>query len=75
MQPIVDGLREKYGDRVDFVVLNAGDGAAGQVAYAAYGALGHPAFVWVEPGGSVGWRMVGEQSEDALEAAIQESLK
>jgi len=74
MRPIVDGLGEEYRQQVDFVYLNAADRAQGQAAYEAYGLRGHPAFVWVEPSGAVGWKRIGEMSADTLEQAIREGL-
>lgn len=74
MQPIVNGLQEEYGDQVDFVSLNATDGAEGEAAFEFYGLRGHPALIWVEPDGSVPWMKIGPTSLEDLDQAIQESL-
>lgn len=73
MQPIVDGLKEQYGDQMAFISVDArGDGEA---AFKQTRLLGHPAFLIVQPDGKILWRGVGEQSALALDEAVQKALQ
>ena len=74
MRPIVDGLEEQYGVRVDFIRLDALDGGQGEAAFATYGLRGHPSIVVVAPDGQVSAVKLGivprEELAQALEAAL-----
>ena len=73
MAPIVDGLKTEYDDRVDFRSLKATEGQ-GLAAFQAYHLLGHPAYVILQPDGSVAWRFEGQTSREVLEQNIQSAL-
>ena len=74
MRPIVDGIKEQYGEQADFIYLNATDGAEGQAAFEQYGLQGHPAVLWINPDGSVGWKRIGSTSAEVLKQAVEDSL-
>lgn len=75
MAPIVNGLKEAYGDQMAFVELNARDGDKGEAAFRAANLRGHPAFLIFHPDGKELWRSIGEQPQEPLEEAIQTVLK
>lgn len=68
MEPVVNGLEEKYSTQVEFRSLNAtGEGAA---AFRAYGLPGHPSYVVVNPAGDVLWLGFGELPSDAIDVEL-----
>jgi hypothetical protein len=69
----VNGLEQKFGDRIAFVRVNALSDE-GETAFRAAGFFGHPSFLILRPDGSEVWRGVGLQSEEDLTAAIESSL-
>jgi hypothetical protein len=71
MRPIVDGLREAYGDEVRFVYLNALDGGEGAAAFGALSLLGHPGYVILTPEGVERFRKVGAVDESVLVEALE----
>jgi hypothetical protein len=66
MEPIVDGLEEKYKNRIEFRRIDALS-PEGKTAYQAYNLLGHPAFMLLNPQGELLWKGLGEQSIQDLE--------
>lgn len=70
MEPVVNGLEESYGARMDFRWLDANSSSGGE-AFRHYQLVGHPSYVLVNPDGQVLWTGFGEQSGDALEEQIQ----
>jgi hypothetical protein len=74
MEPIVDGLEEKYGELVRFVRLDFEDTAQGQLARK-LGAFGHPVCLIVNAKGQVVVLFAGETARGKLEAALHEALK
>ena len=74
MAPIVDGLEDKYGERVKFMRLDFDDPEQNQQARK-LGLFGHPAFALIKPNGEVMARFTGEIARAKLEAAIVELLE
>ena len=70
MEPIVYGLEEEYGRQVDFIALNAADGAVGEQAFADYGLRGHPTIVIVQPDGEISWMGPGVFSREMVEQEV-----
>ena len=78
MVPVVDGLEEKYQDRVEFRRIDA-NSPTGKAAYQAYALRGHPGFVLLSPNETTLWTGIGEQPPEILEKpilmALDESLE
>jgi len=72
MAPVVEKMRSKYGDRVNFVVLNFDKERA---LAKKYGVRGTPTFVLLNSKGEVVGGAVGYIPEDRFEEMIQELLK
>ena len=66
MEPIVDGLEEKYKDQIEFRRIDA-NSPEGKSAYQAYNLLGHPAFTLLNQQGELLWKGLGEQPSQELE--------
>ncbi len=75
MRPIVNGLRERYGKHVDFVYLNARDGAQGEAAFEFYSLRGHPSLVFVTAEGEVSWVRMGVVARAELAQVIEEQVR
>lgn len=75
MRPIVDGLREQYGEQVDFVYPNARDGAQGEAAFDFYGLRGHPSLVFVTAEDEVSWVRMGVVAREELARAIEDEVR
>lgn len=72
MQPIVDGIKQTYQDRVAFFYFDAtGDGKA---AFEQYGLTGHPGYILLRKDGSVAWRFLGYRTPEQLAAEIERVL-
>ena len=71
MRPIVDGLEAQYGDQIDFLFLDAGDGSTGEEAFDYYALRGHPALLIVTPEGAISWQNVGVVDWEAVQEQIQ----
>lgn len=74
MRPIVDGLEAQYGEQVDFLYLDAGDGSTGEEAFDYYALRGHPALLIITPDGAISWQNVGVISRETVERQIQIAL-
>lgn len=74
MQPIVNGLRDKFGEEIEVVSLNAVDGAEGQAMFEFYGIRGHPTVMIIEPDGGTVWTRTGLTSQQELEQAVEQVL-
>ena len=74
MQPIVDGLENKYQETVEFVRINASTNEGLEI-FNAYSMFGHPSFLILDEAGEVLWQSVGELSAKALENALDTFLK
>ena len=73
MRPIVNGLEQEYGDRIDFrrynIVTEEGSAWATQ-----YSLRGHPAFLLVDEKGQERWRYVGVVPREVVEAVLRAVL-
>jgi hypothetical protein len=65
MEPVVNGLEETYGDKLDMRWLDA-NSADGGAAFRYYQLFGHPSYVILNPEGLVLWNGLGELSESEL---------
>jgi len=74
MQPIVNGLNETYGDRIEFRELDA-NAPDGQQAFRAYALPGHPGYVLLNPQGDVLWKGFGEQSREIMQRQLDSALE
>ncbi len=73
MVPVVNGLEEKYQDKVEFRRIDA-NSPTGKSAYQAYSLRGHPGFVLLNPDGTILWTGLGEQPAEILEEQIRLAL-
>ncbi len=73
MVPVVNGLEEKYQDKVEFRRIDA-NSPTGKSAYQAYSLRGHPGFVMLSPDGTILWTSIGEQPAEILEQQIRLAL-
>ena len=70
MWPLVEGLKQKYGGKVDIRRVDA-EGDASEVALARkLNVTGVPTFVFVNSDGVIARTVVGEMTQDALTAAV-----
>ena len=74
MQPIVNGLENKYQETVEFVRINAST-SEGLEIFNSYSLFGHPSYLILDGTGKVIWQSVGEQPVDMLEKASQTALE
>lgn len=70
MVPVVNGLEEKYQDKVEFRRIDA-NSPIGKSAYQAFSLRGHPGFVMLSPDGTILWTGIGEQPVEILEEQIR----
>lgn len=71
MQPVVDGMRAQYGERVQFTYLDAAQ--AGDVM-AQYEQTGYPSYVLIRKDGSVAWNFLGAVTTQEFAAKIENVL-
>lgn len=74
MQPIVDGLEGKYSYSVVFQRINV-DTQEGFEIFRSYSLMGHPSYILLDETGNLMWKSVGEQSQQAIEAALLAALE
>ncbi len=74
MQPIVDGLHDEYAVQVEFLDLNALDGAVGQTVFDQLGLPGHPSIVLYDVDGQQAYWGVGIMTEQLLRQEITQVL-
>ena len=70
MVPVVNGVEDKFSEQIEFRRIDA-NSVDGKQAFRVYGLRGHPAFVLLNPDGSVLWRGLGEQSKEDIERQLQ----
>ncbi len=75
MQPIVRGLEGEFVNRVQFLYLNAADGAQGQRAFEQFALPGHPGFLLVDADQRERFRALGLVDAQTLRDALQASLE
>ncbi|MEZ4670636.1 MAG: hypothetical protein R3E39_22260 [Anaerolineae bacterium] len=71
MRPIVDGLEDRYKDRITFVYLNAADNGEGEAVFEALALRGHPGFVIFDKDGKEVFRQLGQVDEAILVTGIK----
>ncbi len=71
MQPVVDEMRARYSDRVQFTYLDAA--SAGDVM-AQYEQTGYPSYVLLRKDGSVAWAFLGAVTSQGFAAQIEKVL-
>ena len=74
MQPILDGLENKYQETVEFVRINASTNE-GLGIFNAYSLFGHPSYLILDETGDVLWQSVGEQPVENIESALDKALE
>lgn len=74
MNPIVDGLDEKYGQDFKIVRVNVGDSAGKQLARE-LGCIGQPAYVLFNRFGEQVRRLNGAQGAETFEQEIERILE
>ena len=74
MQPIVNGLQEKYDEQVTFVSFNAMDGAEGEAIFRHLGLRGHPAILIYTTDEEEIFRQLGAVDEEILADTLDEIL-
>ena len=74
MQPVVDGLENKYQETVNFVRINAST-SEGLDIFNTYSLFGHPSYLILDDTREVLWQSVGEQSVDIIESALTTALE
>jgi hypothetical protein len=74
MQPIVDGLENKYQETVEFVRINVST-SEGLDIFNSYSLFGHPSYLILDDTGEILWQSVGEQTEESIEAALNKALE
>jgi thioredoxin-like negative regulator of GroEL len=74
MDPIVDGLEDKYAGAFKIVRVNVGDREGTQLARA-YGCIGQPAFVLFDSSGEQVRRLIGAQTVETFEQEIEQILE
>jgi len=73
MQPIVDGLENKYRETVEFVRINASTNEGLEI-FNSYSLFGHPSYLILDDTGKVLWQSVGEQSQESIENVLNSKL-
>lgn len=68
MQPVVDAIRARYSDRVQFMYLDAV--SAGDVM-AQYDQTGYPSYVLLRKDGSVAWTFLGSRTQQQFAAQLE----
>ncbi len=74
MEPIVDEVREKYSDRIEFVLLDITRSENDEIA-TKYRVYLTPTFVITDENGKEKDRLIGEVTKKTLETFITKSLK
>ena len=73
MQPIVDGLENKYQKTVEFVRINAST-SEGLEIFNTYSLFGHPSYLVLDDRGEILWQSIGEQTVENIESALITAL-
>jgi hypothetical protein len=72
MMPIVDGLKQDYNGRVEFLKLDAT--SDGKAAFDYFKLRGHPSYVLLKPDGMQVWSAVGLQTREKSAGQIDKAL-
>ena len=73
MEPVVDGLEEKYGSEFQIVRVDIDTGQGKQMA-GDYGFIGQPTFILFDSSGEEARRLMGAQFREVLEQEIERIL-
>lgn len=73
MEPIVHGLEDEYGDRIDFVIFDIDDPAT-EAAKEAYGYRYQPNFFLVDRSGQIVKSWLGRVPEEMFVEAFEQVL-
>ncbi len=73
MEPVVNGIEEKYSEDVQVMRLNANQGK-GQEAFRFYRLQGHPAFVLLGSQSEALWSGLGVINTELLETQVENYL-
>jgi len=73
MRPVVNGLEEKYGDRIDFRRYNIAS-AEGEAWASQHNLRGHPAFLLLDAQGEEHWRYIGVVAREVMDAELRAVL-
>jgi thioredoxin-like negative regulator of GroEL len=74
MEPIVDGLADKYGENFKIVRVNV-DNARGRQLAQEYGCIGQPAFVLFDGSGEQVRMLMGAQTIKTFEQEIERIIQ
>ena len=74
MRPVVNGLKQKYGNRIRFADLDFND-KNNRDLVEKFRIIGHPSFVLVDGQGNLVKRWIGIVQESDLEGALTKVLK
>ncbi len=70
MRPVVDGLEQDYGDRIEFQRYNIAS-EEGETWARQYNLRGHPAFLLLDSQGQERWRYLGVIPREKIEAELK----
>ena len=73
MTPIVDGLQEKYEGQFQVVRVDI-DSTQGKALAREHGFIGQPTFMFFDGSGQKIRNLMGPQTEESLEQAVQDAL-
>lgn len=74
MQPIVDGLENKYQETVEFKQINAST-SEGVEVFNSYALFGHPSYLILDDTGKILWKSVGELPAEHIEKVLKAALE
>jgi hypothetical protein len=74
VNPVVEDIAGRYGDRVSFQILDASHGT-GLDVYRALNNPGHPSYFLIDPDGTERYRSIGFKTEADLLSVIEANLR
>ncbi len=74
MEPVVNGLEERYQNQIEFQSFNA-TSTKGQEVFRFYALPGHPSYVLINPEGEMLWTGFGEQLQEDIAANLDDALQ
>jgi Thioredoxin len=66
MEPVVNGLRSEYGDKIEFRRLDIEDGDEGQAMARKHRVSGVPTYIFLDGSEDVIFRRIGERTREQL---------
>jgi len=73
MRPVVNGLKQDYGNQIEFLEFNIAS-EEGETWLRQYALPGHPAFLLLDSQGEERWRSVGVIPSEIIEAELKAVL-